>query len=88
MTQQTISYDHFEVVQRPDGSPWVLGKGAMGVTYKAFDSRLQCHVALKVIQSSLFTDHTAKERFLREARSAAAVHHPNVASVFYLGQAG
>ena len=88
MTQQTISYDHFEVVQHPDGSPWVLGKGAMGVTYKAFDKRLQCFVALKVIQSSLFTDHVAKERFLREARSAAAVHHPNVASVFYLGQAG
>ena len=88
MTQQPISYDHFEVVQHPDGSPWVLGKGAMGVTYKAFDNRLQCHVALKVIQGSLFTDHVAKERFLREARSAAAVHHPNVASVFYLGQAG
>ena len=89
MTQQTtISYDHFEVVLRPDGSPWVLGKGAMGVTYKAFDNRLQCHVALKVIQSSLFANNVAKERFLREARSAAAVNHPNVASVFYLGQAG
>ena len=86
MLQQTTSYDHFDVDQHPDGSLWVLGKGAMGVTYKAFDKRLQCHVALKVIQSSLFADHIAKERFLREARSAAAVHHPNVASVFYLGQ--
>ncbi|MEI6033946.1 MAG: serine/threonine-protein kinase [Verrucomicrobiae bacterium] len=88
MTSQTTSYDHFEVALRPDGSPWVLGQGAMGVTYKAFDSRLQCHVALKVIQSALFADGVARERFLREARSAAAVHHPNVASVFYLGQTG
>lgn len=85
---KTTTYDHFEVVLRPDGSPWMLGEGAMGVTYKAFDTRLQCHVALKVIQGALFEDQVARERFLREARSAAAVHHPNVATVFYLGQAG
>ena len=86
MTQQATSYDHFEVARHPDGSLWVLGQGAMGVTYKAFDNRLKCSVALKVIQSALFADPVAKERFLREARSAASVHHPNVASVFYLGE--
>jgi serine/threonine protein kinase/TPR repeat protein len=88
MSEPTTTYDHFEVARRPDGSLWVLGQGAMGVTYRAFDSRLQCHVALKVIRSSQFADEVARERFLREARSAAAVHHPNVAGVFYLGQAG
>lgn len=88
MTQQTTSYDHFEVAKHPDGSLWVLGQGSMGVTYKAFDNRLKCYVALKVIQSAFFADPFAKERFLREARSAAAVHHPNIASVFYLGESG
>ncbi len=88
MSDPTTTYDHFEVARRPDGSLWVLGQGAMGVTYRAFDSRLQCHVALKVIRSSQFADPVVRERFLREARSAAAVHHPNVAGVFYLGQAG
>ena len=52
-------------------------------TYKAFDTNLRCHVALKVINSAYLNSETAQQRFLREARAAAALRHPNVASVFH-----
>ena len=58
----------------------------MGVTYKALDTRLHHHVALKVISSDLTVYPAARERFLREARTAARLHHPNVARVFHLGE--
>jgi serine/threonine protein kinase len=60
----------------------------MGVTYKAFDIHLQCPVALKVISERFIGDDSAKHRFVREARAAASVRHPNVASVFHLGGTG
>lgn len=57
----------------------------MGITYKAFDTNLRCHVALKVITSAYLNSDLARQRFLREARAAAALRHPNVATVFHLG---
>ena len=60
----------------------------MGVTYKAVDVNLRCPVALKVISAQLIGDGSAHRRFVREARSAASVRHPNVASVFHLGKSG
>jgi serine/threonine protein kinase len=60
----------------------------MGVTYKAVDINLQCAVALKVINARLIGDESARRRFVREARAAASVLHPNVASVFHLGNSG
>ncbi len=60
----------------------------MGVTYKALDINLQCAVALKVISARLIGDESARRRFVREARAAASVRHPNVASVFHLGKSG
>src|SRR6201987_2253013 len=78
-------YQHYEVLRRGDGSLWELGRGAMGITYKAFDTNLRCAVALKVINSAYLESDTARQRFLREARAAAALRHPNVASVFNLG---
>jgi serine/threonine protein kinase len=65
-----------------------LGHGAMGVTYKAVDVCLQCPVALKIINARLIGDASARHRFVREARAAASVRHPNVASVFHLGERG
>src|SRR5262249_2246675 len=65
-----------------------LGRGAMGVTYKAFDINLRCPVTLKVISERYLSDESARLRFLREARAAASVRHPNVASVFHLGKTG
>jgi serine/threonine protein kinase len=78
-------YQHYEVLRRPDGSLWELGRGAMGITYKAYDTNLRCTVALKVINSTYLANDTARQRFLREARAAAALRHPNVAAVFNLG---
>jgi len=60
----------------------------MGVTYKAFDVHLQCPVALKIINARFIGDDSAHLRFVREARAAASVRHPNVASVFHLGESG
>jgi serine/threonine protein kinase len=60
----------------------------MGVTYKAFDVHLQCPVALKIINARFIGDDSARLRFVREARAAASVRHPNVASVFHLGESG
>ena len=75
--------DHYELVTGEDGKPVELGRGAMGVTYTAFDINLRCPVTLKVISERYLGDESARLRFLREARAAASVRHPNVASVFH-----
>ena len=79
-------FQHYEVVVGEDGKLVELGHGAMGVTYKAFDIDLRCPVTLKVISEKYLGDESARLRFLREARAAASVRHPNVASVFHLGR--
>jgi hypothetical protein len=81
-------FEHYELVTGEDGKPVELGRGAMGVTYKAFDINLRCPVTLKVISERYLGDESARLRFLREARAAASVRHPNVASVFHLGKTG
>jgi serine/threonine protein kinase len=83
---ETDRFEHFVILRRSDGSLWELGKGAMGVTYKAYDTNLHCDVALKVINSQNLNSETARQRFLREARAAASLRHPNVATVFHLGK--
>jgi serine/threonine protein kinase len=88
MLPQPERFEHYELLKNGDGSVMELGHGAMGVTYKAFDTNLRCHVALKVISSAYLNDPTAEERFLREARGAAQLRHRNVASVFHLGRHG
>src|SRR6516225_2151792 len=81
-------FEHYELVTGEDGKPTELGRGAMGVTYKAFDIDLHCPVTLKVISEKYLGDESARLRFLREARAAASVRHPDVASVFHLGRTG
>src|SRR5262245_50258601 len=81
--------DHFGVYtieRRADGSAWELGHGAMGVTYRAIDKVLDRPVALKIVNADLGS-RTAdvRTRFMREARSAAALRHPNVATVYQFG---
>jgi serine/threonine protein kinase len=78
-------FDHYELLTSDDGTPVELGRGAMGVTYRAFDTNLHCPVALKVINARYLNDESARLRFVREARAAARLRHPNVASVFHLG---
>jgi hypothetical protein len=84
----TQRFEHYELVKGEDGKPVELGRGAMGVTYKAFDVDLHCPVTLKVISEKYLGDEAARLRFLREARATASVRHPNVASVFHLGRTG
>src|SRR6202521_4715851 len=81
-------FEHYELVTGEDGKPVELGRGAMGVTYKALDIDLHCPVTLKVISERYLGDESTRLRFLREARAAASVRHPNVASVFHLGRTG
>lgn len=88
MTSPPDRFEHYELLKNPDGSLVELGHGAMGVTYKAFDTSLHCPVALKMISAEYLNDPTAEERFLREARGAAQLRHRNVASVFHLGRCG
>jgi serine/threonine protein kinase len=86
--QAVHRFEHYELVTGEDGKPVELGRGAMGVTYKAFDVDLRCPVTLKVISERYLGEESARLRFLREARAAASVRHPNVASVFHLGRTG
>src|SRR6478752_3160813 len=81
-------FEHYELVTGEDGKPVELGRGAMGVTYKAFDVDLHCPVTLKVISERYLGDESARLRFLREARAAAKLRHSNVASVLHLGRTG
>jgi eukaryotic-like serine/threonine-protein kinase len=78
-------FDQYELVTGSDGTPIELGRGAMGVTYKAFDTNLRCEVALKVIHPRYLADESSRTRFLSEARAAAQLRHRNIASVFHLG---
>src|SRR5438477_1041996 len=82
-----LVFGDFEVARREDGSFWELGRGAFGVTYLAMDNVLRCMVDLKVIEvpAAARGSHTMRERFLREARAAAALRHPNVAAIYQFG---
>ena len=81
-----LRYAHFEVEVNADGFPVILGSGAMAVTYRARDTVLNSTVALKVISRKLAEDAIARARFLREARAAAQIHHPNIARVIHYGE--
>jgi serine/threonine protein kinase len=84
--QASHRFEHYELVKGEDGKPIELGRGAMGVTYKAFDVDLRLPVTLKLISEKYIGDQSARLRFLREARAAAKVRNSNVASVFHLGR--
>ncbi len=73
--------DHYEVQA-------VVGKGGMGVVLKAFDERLQRVVAVKVLAPHLADSYTARQRFVREARAAAAVSHDHVIGIYAIEDAG
>src|SRR5258705_1994698 len=76
----------YEIDHREDGSVYELGRGAMGVTYRATDTSLQRKVALKIIKTDIAEQSAdARERFMREARAAAALRHENIATVYQLG---
>jgi tetratricopeptide (TPR) repeat protein/predicted Ser/Thr protein kinase len=71
---------HFRILAR-------LGRGGMGVVYRVRDERLRRTVALKVLPPEVAGDEARRERFLREARAAAAVSHPAIAAIHEIGEA-
>ncbi len=79
MSDSFPSFDGFEIIR-------VLGKGGMGTVYLARDQRLGRLVALKVLNASDLAYDDRRARFLREARSAAAVRHQNVATIYEVGE--
>jgi len=83
-----LRFEHYEILTHEDGTPMELGRGAMGVTYKAVDISLRRLVALKLVNARLLGDESANRRLVREARAAASLRHPSVASVFHLGKSG
>src|SRR5215471_19701161 len=76
----------YEIDCHADGSLCELGRGAMGVTYRATDTSLRRKVALKIIKSDIAErSPDARERFMREARAAAALEHEHIATVYKFG---
>src|SRR5437588_6588685 len=86
LTPGQLKYDHFEVEVGADGFPVELGAGAMAITYRARDTVLNSVVALKVIDRKVAQMPGVQSRFLREARAAAQIRHPNVARVSHYGE--
>ncbi len=63
-----------------------IGRGGMGIVYKARDESLNRFVAIKVLSEQLIEDPTVRQRFVREAQAAAGLSHPNIVQIFFIGE--
>src|SRR6516165_9924003 len=81
-----VRFGAYEIDCHADGSLYELGRGAMGITYRATDTSLRRKVALKIIKTDIAERSVdTRERFVREARAAAALRHEHIATVYQFG---
>src|SRR4029077_15466290 len=73
------SLSHYRIVSR-------IGAGSMGEVYLALDTKLDRKVALKILPADLAANRDRMQRFVREAKSAAALNHPNIAHIYEIGE--